>query len=343
MCTLRTQRRQSLRTKFANVEVSSAPSVECYWIDARNPAYGFNYPRAAESISSRHSERFKSAAMFGIGRWRPASAFFISNLGMLKSVMTEPIGESLKQIRSPRLCCSVVELRQYTLHPGKRDVLIGLFDREFIEPQETLGIKVIGQFRDVDRPDRFVWLRGFRDMMSRAKALTDFYTGPVWKAHREAANATMIDSDNVLLLRPALPISGFSLENMKRSPLGSDEVPMSLVLATIYYFEGPVAPEFINFFEHTLKPGVANLGATVSAYFVTENSENTFPALPVRASENVFVWFSIFQDSAAYENYVAALSQSKRWRGEVSITLTRYLDREPEVLKLLPTARSPLR
>jgi NIPSNAP protein len=241
------------------------------------------------------------------------------------------------------LCCPIVELRQYTLHPGKRDVLIDLFDREFIEPQETLGIKVIGQFRDLDRPDRFVWLRGFRDMTSRAKALTDFYTGPVWKAHREAANATMIDSDNVLLLRPALSMSGFSLENMKRPPMGSDEVPMNLVLATIYYFEGPVAPDFFNFFEHTFKPVVASLGATVSAYFVTENSENTFPALPVRAGENVFVWFSIFQDPAAYENYAATLSQSDRWRREISGGLARYLDRAPEVLKLSPTARSQLR
>src|SRR4029450_8460447 len=135
--------------------------------------------------------------------------------------MTEPMGESLKQTQ---LCCPAVELRQYTLHPGKHDVLIELFDREFIEPQEALGIKVIGQFRDLDHPDRFVWLRGFHDMTSRAKALSDFYGGPVWKAHQEAANATMIDSDNVLLLSPALRTSGFSLENMRRPPRGSDEV-----------------------------------------------------------------------------------------------------------------------
>jgi hypothetical protein len=257
--------------------------------------------------------------------------------------MTEPIGESSKQMRSSRLCCPVVELRQYTLHPVKRDTLIDLFDREFVESQEALGIKIIGQFRDLDRPDRFVWLRGFRDMTSRAKALSDFYSGPVWKAHREAANATMIDSDNVLLLRPAVPTSGFSLENMKRPPVGSDDVPMSLVVATIYYFESPVAPDFINFFEQTLKPVVANLGATVSAYFVTENSENTFPALPVRAGENVFVWFSTFRDSAAYEDYVAALLQSERWRDEVSVGLARYVKRAPEVLKLSPTARSQLR
>src|SRR5712691_3163354 len=104
---------------------------------------------------------------------------------------------------APEACCPIVELRQYTLHPGQRDVLIELFDREFVETQEALGMKVIGQFRDLDNPNRFVWLRGFRDMPSRAQALKDFYGGPVWKAHREAANATMIDSNNVLLLHPA--------------------------------------------------------------------------------------------------------------------------------------------
>ena len=254
--------------------------------------------------------------------------------------MTELIGESLKQTQ---LCCPVVELRQYTLHPGKRDVLIDLFDREFIEPQEALGIKVNGQFRDLDHPDRFVWLRGFRDMTSRAKALNDFYGGPVWKAHREAANATMIDSDNVLLLRPALPTSGFSLENLERAPVGSEEIPTSLVVATIYYFVSPVAQDFINFFEHTLRPVAASLGATIAASFVTENSENTFPALPVRTGENVFVWFSTFLDLAAYENYLAALSRSEQWSDEVSSALRRYLERVPEVLRLSPTARSQLR
>jgi hypothetical protein len=254
--------------------------------------------------------------------------------------MIESIGESMKQTS---LCCPVVELRQYTLHPGKRDVLIELFDREFIEPQEALGITVIGQFRDLDHPDRFVWLRGFRDMTSRAKALSDFYGGPVWKTHREAANATMIDSDNVLLLRPALRRSGFSLGNMNRPQVGSGEVPTSLIVTTIYYFERPVRSDFINFFERTLKAVATSLGATISAYFVTEPSENTFPALPVREGENVLVWFSTFQDSAAYENYVAAVAQSERWRDEVSVGLARYLDRAPEVLKLSPTARSKLR
>ena len=107
-------------------------------------------------------------------------------------------------------CCPVIELRQYTLQPGQRDVLIELFEREFVESQEAIGMRLVGQFRDVERPDRFVWIRGFPDMRSRAESLQAFYGGPVWAAHRDAANATMIDSDNVLLLRPATASAAFA-------------------------------------------------------------------------------------------------------------------------------------
>ena len=239
-------------------------------------------------------------------------------------------------------CCPIVELRQYTLHPGKRHVLVDLFDREFIEPQEALGMKIIGQFRDVDNRNRFVWLRGFPDMASRAQALQDFYGGPVWKAHREAANATMVDSDNVLLLRPALPTSGFSLNGRHRPASPANAVPKEVVVATIYYFDAPPDAGFVDFFEQTLMQAVSDTGASTFAYLVTEDSENTFPALPVREGENVFVWFSRFNDPAAYELYVAALARSRRWRGEISKELARRLKRAPEVLRLSPTARSRL-
>jgi hypothetical protein len=72
----------------------------------------------------------------------------------------QAFGMENTETQQPQTCWPIVELRQYTLHPGQRDVLIDLFDREFVESQEALGMKVIGQFRDLDNPDRFVWLRG---------------------------------------------------------------------------------------------------------------------------------------------------------------------------------------
>ncbi len=114
----------------------------------------------------------------------------------------------------------VVELRQYTLRPGQREVLIDLFDREFVESQEAAGMAIVGQFRDLDEPDRFVWMRGFPSMPARAQALAGFYGGPAWEAHSAQANATMIDTDNVLLLRPVTVQSGFPAPAAPRHPVG---------------------------------------------------------------------------------------------------------------------------
>jgi len=232
----------------------------------------------------------------------------------------------------------IVELRQYTLHPGTRDVLIELFDREFVESQEAVGMQVFGQFRDLEDPDRFVWLRGFRDMPTRARALEAFYGGPVWKRHLDAANATMIDSDNVLLLRPARPWSGFSVENDERPPPGSPEVSGGLVVAAIWHLDATAGTEFLDFFESAVDPALKDAGASILGYFVTETSPNNFPALPVREDENVFVCISGFSDQAAYELHVAALARS-----DVANALTPRLRDRPEVLKLAPTSRSKLR
>ncbi|MGW0362976.1 NIPSNAP family protein [Streptomyces sp. NPDC002990] len=168
----------------------------------------------------------------------------------------------------------IVELRQYTLHPGARDTLIDLFEREFVTGQEAVGITVGGRFRDLDDPDRFVWLRAFPDMAARARALHAFYSGPVWQAHRDAANATMLDSDDVLLLRgPGFAAPGSA----------------GPVVATICR---PRDPGFADQFERQLRPALAAAGTPALAVHRTEHAENDFPALPVRTGEDVLLWFA---------------------------------------------------
>ena len=200
---------------------------------------------------------------------------------------------------------NVVELRQYTLHPGKREVLIELFERALIEPQEAAGMRILGQFRDLDRPDHFVWIRGFPDMASRVEALSAFYGGPVWKAHRDAANATMIDSDDVLLLRPRTPVVGF--------PAARAEQSSTMVVATIC--PRPLEPE--------VAPMLTEAGGRPLATLETEPAENGYPALPVRTGENVVVWLTSF-DSAE--------------QGRL-----RRLPAQVQQLRLAPTARSHMR
>jgi hypothetical protein len=235
--------------------------------------------------------------------------------------------------------CDVVELRQYTLHPGQRDTLIEIFDREFVEAQEATGMTVVAQFRDIDRPDVFAWLRAFPNMRARAASLHAFYDGPVWGAHRNAANATMIDSDNVRLLRPARAGSGFAFAG-ERASVGATAIPGGLLVATIYTLRESAAATFAEEFVRTAVPRLVASGARPCAIFETESSANTFPRLPVREGERAFVWFAAFDDVAAYNRHVTTLAADPSWVNDVRPALEQRFAAQPEIWRLTPTARS---
>jgi hypothetical protein len=234
--------------------------------------------------------------------------------------------------------CNIVELRQYTLHPGRRDALVTLFDREFIETQEAVGMTVMGQFRDLDDADRFVWLRGFGDMASRQASLAAFYDGPVWQAHRDAANATMIDSNNVLLLRTAWPGSGTSMQGRSRAAPSATTAQAGLLDASIFYLRQPADDELLDLCRRTLSPLLERAGADVLGWYVTEAAPNTFPRLPVREGEHVLVGLAMFDTPLAFDAFV----RSGAWGREAQPLIDRWLARPTESHRLAPTARSAI-
>src|SRR5215470_8009002 len=233
--------------------------------------------------------------------------------------------------------CSVVELRQYTLHPGRRDALVELFERAFIEPQEAAGIRVLGQFEDLDRPDHFVWFRGFADMPGRRTALETFYGGPVWAEHRNAANATMIDSDDVLLLRPMRPNGGFP--RRKPSAPGTRETSR-LLLRTFH--RKPGIDDLIHFCVENVEPALEGTGAPVVAWLETEHAPNDYPRLPIRADADVVVCLSAFPDERALRRHLTLLAADLSWAEELVPALRRRIARDPEQLVLKATPRSRL-
>jgi hypothetical protein len=241
-------------------------------------------------------------------------------------------------------CSPIIDLRQYTLFPGTRDAFVALFDREFVETQEAVGMRVIGQFRDLGDPNRFVWMRGFADMPTRGKALHAFYVeGEAWKTHAEAARAMMIDSTDALLLRPLGPQDGFALPPTERRPPLDAAVPESVVVATLFSLGAPAGDDFLDFFERALLPLWTAAGATLLGRFVTEHSANNFPRLPLREEENVFVAFTGFRDQASYHAYMAHFGRTPLWRAEVLPELIRRIRGRPQTLRLAPTSRSQLR
>ena len=213
--------------------------------------------------------------------------------------------------------CRIVELRQYTLHPGARDALIRIFDAHFVEGQERCGMRVIGQFRDLDRPERFVWLRGFADMEARTRALEAFYGGPVWKEHGPAANTTMVDHTDVLLLRPVDGAAGFRLDSARRPDGDAGDAGGGVVVATIDHLEGVLAPETV---------AAAREDRHALAQLVTETARNGFPRLPVREDARVLVTLLAYPTIEHYRPTTVPPGVRQR-----------------EHLRLRPTSRSLLR
>ena len=217
----------------------------------------------------------------------------------------------------------IVELRHCTLHPGRRDELIGLFEQELIEPQEAAGARVLGSFRVEGAGQSFLWLRGFPDMRARKAALEGFYCGPVWRAHRDAANATMVDGDDVHLLRAITPADGLPLGALRHPPLGSDWPAQryGLLVSELRY------PEFVGTYHLWLRLFLRKAGLSPLASFATLPAENNFPLLPVWQNRPVHV----------------VLMAGTSALPDLPPELHAMLRTAPHLLALAPTARSLLR
>jgi hypothetical protein len=235
----------------------------------------------------------------------------------------------------------VIELRRYVLHPGRRDELIDLFERQFIEPQEALGMRIVGTFRDLDDPDRFVWLRGFADLSARADALAAFYGGPVWQRHRDAANATMLDSDDVFMLRPARADASFAHSQSPRAPIDALPArPPGLVTITLCPLRAAPDEALLQGWDDFVRPAWIGAEGELLACLVSETAPNNFPRLPVREGEPVIAWFTRFADVDAQQRHATRVAAS----GCLSAPgWTTHLAGVPATTRLVATRRSSLR
>jgi hypothetical protein len=110
----------------------------------------------------------------------------------------------------------------------------------------------------------------------------------------------------------------------------------------MYSFATPIDDSFRRFFDDALEPVLAQAGAAPIARLETEPAENTFPRLPVRTGEHVFIWFARFDDDVALRAADARLAASPRWASRKA-KLDGMLKSPSERLVLEPTARSRLR
>ena len=137
-------------------------------------------------------------------------------------------------------------------------------------------------------------------MEARRSALDDFYTGPVWREHGPTANSTMIDSDDVLLLRPTQP---------PHLPLPPGPVEARVLLNVCVHEPGRGTCAWLA---AEAQPVLEDILGTAVATWCTEPAPNSFPALPVR-EDHTFVWSATFADQPEQD---AALDRLAASRGE---------------------------
>jgi hypothetical protein len=229
----------------------------------------------------------------------------------------------------------IIEFRRYTTKPGERQHFAEYFDNFFPEAFEQLGAIAFGEFSERNKPDGFTWLRGFHTKFDRAIVNGAFYYGPLWREHSKRINDLLMDSDNVLLLRPFRPERGIpvlpAVDPVKEKD-GAHGVVVALVLATktghIDELAARAEPLFARY---------RDAGAREAGWLVTADVPNNFPQLPVRADGPYLLWLAIVRDDKALQGLSALFEQT------LPTLETDLVRSTPEIVILEPTKRSRLR
>jgi hypothetical protein len=90
-----------------------------------------------------------------------------------------------------------------------------------------------------------------------------------------------------------------------------------------------------------LAPSLLEAGATEPGLFVTEASDNTFPALPVRTGEHVVVSFTRFDSAQDHESHGRRLAAMPH-AVDIADELSAWTISPPTTLRLTPTTKSRL-
>jgi len=231
----------------------------------------------------------------------------------------------------------VIEFRRYIIKEGEREHFAEYFESYFPEAFQQMGAISFGQFFERKNPVGFTWMRGFKNIDARATINAGFYYGPLWKEHRSTMNSLMVDSDNVLLLRPLSSERGV-LVLPAVDPIKEPKGAQGVVIAQIFAVKPNSVDDFAQRAEETFASYRA-AGAHEAGVLVTLDVPNNFPQLPVRTDGPYLVWLGIVKDNKTLETQLASLAE----RSMQSLSATGLLRSPPELVILDPTKRSRLR
>lgn len=232
----------------------------------------------------------------------------------------------------------VIEFRRYTIKEGEREHFARYFESFFPEAFQQIGAIAFGQFFERGNATGFTWIRGFKNTDARGTGNAAFYYGSLWKEHAATMNDRLIDSDNVLLLRPLSPERGIQVLPAV-DPVSEAAGAHGIVVAQIF----PVRVGSIEAVVQQAEPVFAGYRAAAgireAGVLVTLDGRNTFPQHPVRTDGPYLVWLGIARDDRILETQFAPLAA----RSLQSLSAAGLLRGEPELVVLDPASRSRMR
>lgn len=107
--------------------------------------------------------------------------------------MIAALTETRRCTRASQADAMIIEIRHYTLHPGRREAFIDFFERKNRPALRDAGMLVFGPLRDLENPDKVHWMRAFSSLEERDRIKDGFYGGPVWNRRIEPVAMPMID------------------------------------------------------------------------------------------------------------------------------------------------------
>lgn len=232
---------------------------------------------------------------------------------------------------------SVVEFRRYTIKPGERERFARRFESFFPGAIQQTGAIVAGEFLERANPYMFTWIRCFHDMDDRARLNAALYYGPVWKEHRTQMNELLVDSDNVLLLRPLDPQGGVAILPAV-DPAGEPSGPRGVVVAQVFR----IVPEKTLVLQQQATrvfDAYRVAGAREAGMLVSLETPNNFPQLPIRTDGPYLVWLGILKEDETLEKSFRKLAEEAAH----SLSEAGILRSSPELIVLDPAPYSRMR
>lgn len=96
----------------------------------------------------------------------------------------------------------LLEIRRYSIQPGRRDEFVAWFESTVLPAMEAKGMRILGQFVSTEDPDAFIYLRSFSDQEERDRQYRAFYESSEWLDGMREQALAMETGYRVEVVRP---------------------------------------------------------------------------------------------------------------------------------------------